>query len=152
MWCDGACALFFKHNWGHHAHMSPLQILEVILIYFYVNIEEWGSKWGTKAGFETENEVKWKIIATFDKSPQRNLRTFYIFDIFDLFQLCTQSAGRCVYISSIICENKREREVWHMNSIRCEPYQQMCLYMCFMVDQCEVLAVTTRLTDKVYFG
>ena len=37
-----------------------------------------------------------------------------------------------------------------MNSIICEPYQQMCLYMCVMVDQREALAVTTRLTDTVY--
>ena len=36
-----------------------------------------------------------------------------------------------------------------MNSIICE---QMCLYMCVMVDQREALAVTTRLTDTVYFG
>jgi hypothetical protein len=28
----------------------------------------------------------------------------------------------------------------------------MCLYMCVMVDQREALAVTTRLTDTVYFG
>jgi hypothetical protein len=39
-----------------------------------------------------------------------------------------------------------------MNSIICEPYRQMCLYMCVMVDQCEALAVATRLTDTVYFG
>ena len=39
-----------------------------------------------------------------------------------------------------------------MNSIICEPYRQMCLYMCVMVDQREALAVTTRLTDTVYFG
>jgi hypothetical protein len=39
-----------------------------------------------------------------------------------------------------------------MNSIICEPYRQMCLYMCVMVDQCAALAVTTRLTDTVYFG
>ena len=39
-----------------------------------------------------------------------------------------------------------------MNSIICEPYRQMCLYMCVMVDQHEALAVTTRLTDTVYFG
>ena len=38
-----------------------------------------------------------------------------------------------------------------MNSIICEPYRQMCLYMCVMVDQREALAVTTRLTDQVYF-
>jgi hypothetical protein len=30
-----------------------------------------------------------------------------------------------------------------MNSIICEPYQHMCLYMCVMVDQREALAVTT---------
>ena len=47
---------------------------------------------------------------------------------------------------------KREREVRNMSSIISEPYQQMCLYMCVMVDQHEALAVTTRLTDKVYFG
>jgi hypothetical protein len=35
-----------------------------------------------------------------------------------------------------------------MNSIICEPYRQMCL----MVDQREALAVTSRLTDTVYFG
>jgi hypothetical protein len=39
-----------------------------------------------------------------------------------------------------------------MNSIICESYRQMCLYMCVMVDQREALAVTTRLTDTVYFG
>jgi hypothetical protein len=39
-----------------------------------------------------------------------------------------------------------------MNSIICEPYWQMCLYMCVMVDQREALAVTTRLTDTVYIG
>ena len=39
-----------------------------------------------------------------------------------------------------------------MNSIICEPYRQMCLYMCVMVDQREALAVTTQLTDTVYFG
>ena len=39
-----------------------------------------------------------------------------------------------------------------MNSIICEPYRQMCLYMCVMVDQREALAVTTRLTNMVYFG
>jgi hypothetical protein len=39
-----------------------------------------------------------------------------------------------------------------MNSIICEPYRRMCLYMCVMVDQREALAVTTRLTDMVYFG
>ena len=39
-----------------------------------------------------------------------------------------------------------------MNSIICEPYRQMCLYMCVMVDQREALAVTTRLTYTVYFG
>jgi hypothetical protein len=39
-----------------------------------------------------------------------------------------------------------------MNSIICEPYRQMCLYMCVMVDQREAPAVTTRLTDTVYFG
>ena len=38
-----------------------------------------------------------------------------------------------------------------MNSIICEPYRQMCLYMCVTVDQREALAVTTRLTDTVYF-
>ena len=37
-----------------------------------------------------------------------------------------------------------------MNSIICEPYRQMCLYMCVMVDQREALAVTTQLTDTVY--
>ena len=37
-----------------------------------------------------------------------------------------------------------------MNSIICEPYRQMCLYMCEMVDQREALVVTTRLTDQVY--
>ena len=37
-----------------------------------------------------------------------------------------------------------------MNSIICEPYRQMCLYMCVMVDQREALAVTTGLTDMVY--
>jgi hypothetical protein len=37
-----------------------------------------------------------------------------------------------------------------MNSIICEPYRQMCPYMC--VDQREALAVTTRLTDTVCFG
>ena len=37
-----------------------------------------------------------------------------------------------------------------MNSIICEPYRQMCLYMCVMVDQHEALAVTTQLTDTVY--
>ena len=37
-----------------------------------------------------------------------------------------------------------------MNSIICEPYRQMCLYMCVMVDQREALAVTTRITDQVY--
>ena len=37
-----------------------------------------------------------------------------------------------------------------MNSIICEPYRQMFLYMCVMVDQHEALAVTTRLTDTVY--
>jgi hypothetical protein len=39
-----------------------------------------------------------------------------------------------------------------MNSFICEPYRQMCLYMSVMVDQCEALAVTTRLTDTVYYG
>jgi hypothetical protein len=39
-----------------------------------------------------------------------------------------------------------------MNSIICEPYRQMCLYMCVMVDQRVALAVTTQLTDTVYFG
>jgi hypothetical protein len=39
-----------------------------------------------------------------------------------------------------------------MNSIICEPYRQMCLYMCVMVDQREALAVTARLTDTIYFG
>ena len=39
-----------------------------------------------------------------------------------------------------------------MNSIICEPYLQMCLYMCVMVDQREALVVTTRPTDTVYFG
>jgi hypothetical protein len=39
-----------------------------------------------------------------------------------------------------------------MNSIICEPYQQMCLFMCVVVDQREAIAVTTRLTDTVYFG
>jgi hypothetical protein len=39
-----------------------------------------------------------------------------------------------------------------MNSIICEPCRQMCLYMCVMEDQHEALAVTTRLTDTVYFG
>jgi hypothetical protein len=39
-----------------------------------------------------------------------------------------------------------------LNSIICEPYRQMCLYMCVMVDQREALAVTTQLTDSVYFG
>jgi hypothetical protein len=39
-----------------------------------------------------------------------------------------------------------------MNSIICEPYRQMSLYMCVMVDQCGALAVTTPLTDTVYFG
>ena len=34
-----------------------------------------------------------------------------------------------------------------MNSIICEPYRQMCLYMCVMVDQHEAFAVTT---DTVY--
>jgi hypothetical protein len=29
---------------------------------------------------------------------------------------------------------------------------QTCLYMCVMVDQREALAVTTGLTDTVYFG
>ena len=37
-----------------------------------------------------------------------------------------------------------------MNSIICELYRQMCLYMCVMVDQREALAVTTQLTDTVY--
>ena len=37
-----------------------------------------------------------------------------------------------------------------MNSIIYEPYRQMCLYMCVMVDQREALAVTTQLTDMVY--
>ena len=37
-----------------------------------------------------------------------------------------------------------------MNSIICELYRQMCLYMCVMEDQREALAVTTRLTDTVY--
>ena len=36
-----------------------------------------------------------------------------------------------------------------MNSIICEPYRQMYLYMYVMVDQREALAVTT---DTVYFG
>jgi hypothetical protein len=36
-----------------------------------------------------------------------------------------------------------------MNCIICEPYRQICLYMCVMVDQREALAVTTRLTDRV---
>jgi hypothetical protein len=39
-----------------------------------------------------------------------------------------------------------------MNSIICEPYRQMFLYMCVMVDQREALVVTTRVTDTVYFG
>jgi hypothetical protein len=39
-----------------------------------------------------------------------------------------------------------------MNSISCEPYRQMCQYMCVMVDQREALADTTQLTDTVYFG
>jgi hypothetical protein len=39
-----------------------------------------------------------------------------------------------------------------MNSIICEPYRQMCLYMCVMIDQREALAVTTQLTDTVYLG
>ena len=39
-----------------------------------------------------------------------------------------------------------------MNSILCEPYRQMCLYMCLMVDQHEALVVNTQLTDTVYFG
>ena len=39
-----------------------------------------------------------------------------------------------------------------MNSIICEPYRQMCLYMCVILDQREALAVTSRLTDTVYFG
>jgi hypothetical protein len=39
-----------------------------------------------------------------------------------------------------------------MNSIICEPYRQTCLYMCVMVDMREALAVTTQLTDTVYFG
>ena len=39
-----------------------------------------------------------------------------------------------------------------MDSIICEPHQQMCLFMCEMVDQREALAVTTRLTDTVCFG
>jgi hypothetical protein len=39
-----------------------------------------------------------------------------------------------------------------MNSIICEPYRQMCLYiLCVMVDQREALAVTTRLTDCLFF-
>ena len=37
-----------------------------------------------------------------------------------------------------------------MNSIICEPYRQMCLYMSVMIDQREALAVTTQLTDTVY--
>ena len=37
-----------------------------------------------------------------------------------------------------------------MNSIICEPYRQMCLYMFVMVDQYEALAVTTQHTDTVY--
>ena len=36
-------------------------------------------------------------------------------------------------------------EVRHMKSIICEPYRQMCLYKCVMVDHCEPLAVTTHL-------
>jgi hypothetical protein len=39
-----------------------------------------------------------------------------------------------------------------MNSIICEPYRQMCLYICVLVDQCETLAVTTRLTDTICLG
>jgi hypothetical protein len=39
-----------------------------------------------------------------------------------------------------------------MKSITCEPYRQMCLYMCVMAEHREALAVTTRLTDTVYFG
>jgi hypothetical protein len=39
-----------------------------------------------------------------------------------------------------------------MNSIIYEPYRQMCLYMCVMVDQREALVVTTPLTNTVYFG
>jgi hypothetical protein len=39
-----------------------------------------------------------------------------------------------------------------MNSIICEPYWQMCLYMYVMVHQREALAVTIQLTDTVYFG
>ena len=37
-----------------------------------------------------------------------------------------------------------------MNSVIFEPYPQMCLYICVMVDQREALAVTTQLTDTVY--
>ncbi len=37
-----------------------------------------------------------------------------------------------------------------MNSIICEPYRQMCLYMCVMVDQREAFAVTTQPSDMVY--
>ena len=37
-----------------------------------------------------------------------------------------------------------------MNSIICEPYRQMCLYMCVFVDQREAQAVSTQLTDMVY--
>jgi hypothetical protein len=39
-----------------------------------------------------------------------------------------------------------------MNSIICEPYRQMCLYMCVIVDQREALAVTTGFTNTFYFG
>jgi hypothetical protein len=40
-----------------------------------------------------------------------------------------------------------------MNSIICEPYRQMCLYMCVMVDQREALAVTTDLlTQFIWFA
>ena len=36
------------------------------------------------------------------------------------------------------------------SSIICEPYRQMSLYMCVMVDQCKALAVTTQLNDQIY--
>ena len=52
--------------------------------------------------------------------------------------------------STVQLPTKRERKVWHMNTIICEPYRQMCLYMRVMVDQREALAITTRLTDTVY--
>ncbi len=40
-----------------------------------------------------------------------------------------------------------------MNGIICEPYLQMCLYMCVMVDQRKALAITTHLLTRfIWFG